>query len=503
MFETIDLAKFELLIEVTSMINSNYTDAKLLVSNIIESSARLVNAEAASLVLHDPISNTLNFEIAIGPKKVELSGKSINSNVGIVGWVAKNGQPLIVNDPEHDPRFSPTISKDIDFPTKSILAVPIKVKGTIVGVIEAINKTKGRYFTDEDLKWLEIFAMQAGIAIENAKYFEKTSIEISYLGAKAQENAGWHTLVFASPTIADKIELIDRIAPSDASVLILGESGVGKELFAERLHRKSKRSNKPFIRVNCAALPEPLLESELFGHVKGAFTDAYQERKGRFEMADGGTIFLDEIAELPIRLQSKLLRVIQQKSFEKVGSSETKTVDVRIVAATNRDLEAMVEKLEFRSDLYYRLNVLPLFIPPLRERKEDIPALASHFLKKSSRETNRQIIGFSDNAMQNMLSYAWPGNVRELENAVERAVVMTRNTIINSSDLMLAGKSQDITDYSGRSLKTAINIFKTHFLRTSLELHGWNQTETAKALQIQRTYLSRLIKELNIAQPKE
>jgi Nif-specific regulatory protein len=163
----------------------------------------------------------------------------------------------------------------------------------------------------------------------------------------------------------------------------------------------------------------------------------------------------------------------------------------------------MVEKLEFRSDLYYRLNVLPLFIPPLRERKEDIPALASHFLKKSSRETNRQIIGFSDNAMQNMLSYAWPGNVRELENAVERAVVMTRNTIINSSDLMLAGKSQDITDYSGRSLKTAINIFKTHFLRTSLELHGWNQTETAKALQIQRTYLSRLIKELNIAQPKE
>ena len=197
------------------------------------------------------------------------------------------------------------------------------------------------------------------------------------------------------------------------------------------------------------------------------------------------------------------LRVIQQKSFEKVGSSETKTVDVRIVAATNRDLEAMVEKQEFRSDLYYRLNVLPLYIPPLRERKEDIPALISYFLKKSSRETNRQIMGFSENAMQNMLSYAWPGNVRELENAVERAVVMTRNTIISSSDLMLSGKSQDITDYGGKSLKTAINIFKTHFLRTSLELHGWNQTETAKALQIQRTYLSRLIKELNIAQPKE
>ena len=255
--------------------------------------------------------------------------------------------------------------------------------------------------------------------------------------------------------------------------------------------------------MNCAALPETLLESELFGHVRGAFTDAYQDRKGRFELADGGTIFLDEIAEMPLRLQSKLLRVLQQKTFEKVGSSETKSVDVRIITATNRDLEEMVARQEFRSDLFYRLNVLPLYIPPLRERKEDISVLASHFLKQVARETNKQISGFSDTAMDCMLSYAWPGNVRELENAVERAAVMSQHHVITAGDLMIGGKSEDIDEFRGKSLRDAVNVFKSHFIRKALELHGWNQTETSRALNIQRTYLSRLIKELTIAQPKE
>ena len=503
MLGTIDQTKFELLIEVCALINSNYADGKVLISQIIESSARLVGAEAASLVLYDHVADKLRFEIAIGPRKTEMTGKVLDPKEGIVGWVVQNGQSLIVNDPASDSRFSPSISKEVDFPAKSILAVPMKVKGALVGVIEVINKSKGRYFLDEDLYWLELFALQAAIAVENARFLEKTSIELSYLSQKAQEISGWHNLIYASPAIAEKVDLISRIGPSDASVLILGESGVGKELFAEMLHRASKRAEKPFVRVNCAALPETLLESELFGHVKGAFTDAYQDRKGRFELADGGTIFLDEIADMPLRLQSKLLRVLQQKTFEKVGSSDTKTVDVRIVAATNRNLEEMVSRQEFRSDLYYRLNVLPLYVPPLRERKEDISVLASHFLKQAARETNKQISGFSDTAMDCMLSYAWPGNVRELENAVERAVVMTRHHVITAGDLMLGGKSEDVDEFRGKSLKDAINVFKAHFIRKSLEMHGWNQTQTSKALYIQRTYLSRLIKELNIAQPKE
>lgn len=492
-----------MLIEVCALINSNYADGRALVARIIESSARLVGAEAASLVLYDPVADKLRFEIAVGPRKAELTGKVVDPDEGIVGWVIKQGQPLIVNNPESDPRFSPSISKEMDFPTKSILAAPMKVKGSLVGVIEVINKTKGRYFLQEDLYWLELFALQAAIAVENARFLEKTSIELTYLNEKARKNSGWHTLIYASQAISEKVELIDRIAPSDASVLILGESGVGKELFAERLHLASKRAAKPFVRVNCAALPETLLESELFGHVRGAFTDAYQDRKGRFELADGGTIFLDEIAEMPLRLQSKLLRVLQQKTFEKVGSSETVSVDVRIIAATNRDLESMVGRQEFRNDLYYRLNVLPLYIPPLRERKEDISALASHFLKQAARETNKQIRGFSDTAMECMLSYAWPGNVRELENAVERAAVMTKHNMITAGDLMLGGKEEDVDEFSGKNLKDAVNVFKAHFIRKALELHGWNQTETARALDIQRTYLSRLIKELSIAQPKE
>jgi len=503
MVGNIDQAKFELLVEVCALINSNYADGKALVSQIIESSSRLVGAEAASLLLYDPVAGKLRFEIALGPKKAELTGRLIDPGEGIVGWVVREGQSLIVNNPESDPRFSPVISKEVDFPTKSILAVPMKVKGNLVGVIEAINKTKGRYFLQEDQYWLELFALQAAIAVENARYLEKTSLELSYLSDKAQASSGWHNLIYASSAMAEKVELVDRIAPSEASVLILGESGVGKELFAERLHRASKRAAKPFVRVNCANLPEPLLESELFGHVRGAFTDAYQDRKGRFEVADGGTIFLDEIAEMPLRLQSKLLRVLQQKTFERLGSSETVTVDVRIVTATNRDLESMVSAGEFRSDLYYRLNVLPLYIPPLRERKEDIPVLAEHFLKKAARETNKALRGFSDSAMENMLSYAWPGNVRELENAVERAAVMARQELVGSADLMIGGKGQDIDEFRGKNLRDAVNVFKTHFIRKSLELHGWNQTETAKSLDIQRTYLSRLIKELSIAQPKE
>ena len=261
MVGTIDQARFELLLEVCALINSNYADASVLMSQIIESSARLVGAEAASLVLLDPVANKLRFEIATGPRGSKLSGRTIDPDQGIIGWVAQHGQALIVNDPGSDERFSPKVAKDIDFPAKSILAVPMKVKGTLVGVIEVVNKEKGRYFLEEDLRWLEIFALQASIAVENARYLEKTSIELSYLADKASAGEGVHTFIHASPAIAERLDLGDRSASSEASVLILGESGVGKELFAERLHLGSRRADKHFVRVNCAALPENLRES--------------------------------------------------------------------------------------------------------------------------------------------------------------------------------------------------------------------------------------------------
>ncbi len=503
MFERIDPEKFETLIEINTLINSNYGDATSLLTQILESATRLSAGEASSLILKNEEDGKLYFEIALGPKGRDVKKFSLNPGEGIAGWVAEHGQSLIVNDVETDSRFYGDISKSIDFPTYSILAVPMIVREKCVGLFEIINKKDKKYFTQSDLQWLEIFAVQAAIAIENAKYLEKAREEIGYLRDQISTDKGYHVLIAKSPDIVEKLDLIERIAKTDSSVLILGESGVGKELIAEQVHLRSNRKNGPFIRVNCAALPEGLLESELFGHVKGAFTDAIQNRRGRFELADKGTIFLDEIGDLPLRLQSKLLRVLQQKTFERVGSSDTVTVDVRIVAATNRDIDAQVKRGEFRNDLYYRLNVLPVYVPPLRQRKEDIPALAEFFLKKFGRETKKQFTGFTDQAIEHMLSYPWPGNVRELENAVERAVVIAKDKTIGARDLLIGDVAMGRDEYRGKSLKDALSIFKKHFIASALDEHAWNQTETAKVLDIQRTYLSRLIKELSIANPKE
>ncbi|PKL09614.1 MAG: Fis family transcriptional regulator [Spirochaetae bacterium HGW-Spirochaetae-7] len=503
MIERIDPEKFETLIEINTLINSNYGNATSLLTQILESATRLTAGEASSLLLRNEEDGKLYFEIALGPKGRDVKKFSLNPGEGIAGWVAEHGQSLIVNDVETDSRFYGDISKSIDFPTYSILAVPMIVRDKCVGLLEILNKKDKKYFTQSDLQWLEIFAVQAAIAIENAKYLEKAREEIGYLRDQISTDKGYHVLIAKSPDIIEKLELIDRVAKTDSSVLILGESGVGKELIAEQVHLRSNRKNGPFIRVNCAALPEGLLESELFGHVKGAFTDAVQNRRGRFELADGGTIFLDEIGDLPLKLQAKLLRVLQQKTFERVGSSETISVDVRIVAATNRDIDSQVKKGEFRSDLYYRLNVLPVYVTPLRQRKEDIPALADFFLKKFSRETKKQFTGFTDQAMDHMLSYPWPGNVRELENAVERAVVIAKDKTIAAKDLLIGDIATGRDEYRGKSLKDALTIFKKHFIASGLDEHQWNQTETAKVLDIQRTYLSRLIKELGIANLKE
>jgi Nif-specific regulatory protein len=499
---SIDVKKLETLIEINALINSEYSNATSLLTKILESSMRLTEGEASSLLLVMKESNKLVFEIALGAKGPEVKKFTLNMGEGIAGWVAQHNKSLLVNDAENDPRYFADIGKAVGYKTTNILAVPMRVKSECVGVIEIINKKDRKYFTHEDLEWLEVFANQAGIAIQNARFLQKAQDEISYLKDQISSEKGFHHFIANSRVMKEKLELIDKIARNDSSVLILGESGVGKELVAEQIHLRSPRADGPFVRVNCAALPEGMLESELFGHVKGAFTDAVQMRRGRFEIANGGTIFLDEIGDFPLKLQAKLLRVIQQKSFERLGSSDTINVDVRILAATNKDIEGLVEGGEFRSDLYYRLNVLPFYVPPLRQRQEDIPYLADYFLKRSARETNKKVYGFTPEAMEAMLSYQWPGNIRELENAVERAVVICKEAYICPLDLLIDG-ANDSGEYANKSLKDAIAVFKRHFIIKALEQNKWHQTETAKALDIQRTYLSRLIKELNIANPKE
>ncbi|MHC6201791.1 sigma-54-dependent Fis family transcriptional regulator [Breznakiellaceae bacterium SP9] len=498
MLTKIDINKFNTLIEICSLINSNYTDVHSLLTFIIDSAERLCEGEASSLLLTNQESQELYFEVALGVKGPAVQKFTVKLGEGIAGWVAQHNQSLIIDDVAADSRHLSAIEHQIDYTSKTMLAVPMRIHDKCIGVIELLNKKDDKRFNEDDLDWLEIFANQAAIAIVNAQGFERARNEIQVLQDQVRNDAGYHTLVAKSPVILEKLVIVKQLAKTASSVLILGESGVGKELFAEQIHLQSSRRDKPFIRVNCAALPENLLESELFGHVKGAFTGAVANRKGRFELADGGTIFLDEIGDLPLSLQAKLLRVLQQRTFEKLGSDTTIKVDVRILAATNKDIESQVEKGTFRSDLYYRLNVLPLYIPPLRQRPEDILELSGFFLKKCMRETKKQFEGFSNEAIQVLLSYSWPGNVRELENCIERSCVLGNNKWITEGDLLLKSGAESRHEQGNRNLKIAINTFKKHFIQNALEARGWNQTETAKDLDIQRTYLSRLIKELEI-----
>ncbi|MCK5672085.1 MAG: sigma 54-interacting transcriptional regulator, partial [Spirochaetales bacterium] len=376
---------------------------------------------------------------------------------------------------------------------------PMLIKEECVGVIEIINRNDGGYFSNEDLQWLEMFASQSALTIRNAKEYQRIKNEVDILQNEiGNDENSYHTFIGSSKVILDKLNIAKKIAVTNSSVLITGESGVGKELFAEQIHLNSNRSNGPFIRVNCASLPDNLIENELFGHVKGAFTDAISDRRGRFELADKGTIFLDEIGEIPLNLQSKLLRVLQHKVFEKVGSSSSIQIDVRILAASNINLEKALEEGTFRKDLYYRLNVLPFFIPPLRERKDDILELAEYFLNKVNIQTNKKKNSFSIEAMEELLTYSWPGNVRELENVIERAVIVSMTDMINVDDLMLHNNPGNKDQYLEKSLRDAITQFKKYFIKSVLDKHNWNQTLTSKVLGIQRTYLSKLIKEHNL-----
>ncbi|TFG60911.1 MAG: GAF domain-containing protein [Spirochaetales bacterium] len=496
----VDRQRLESLIEINTLINSQYKDVRLLLTQILECTIKLISCEASSLLLLNPENNKLYFEIALGSKGPEMQKFSLNLGEGIAGWVAAHNRSLIVNDVHKDERFFADISKKIGFQTNSIMAVPMRIKESCVGVIELINKTGQESFNNDDLRWLEIFATQAALAIQNAQNFQKVQKELHILQGQVSAEKGFHVFVGKSPSILERLNITEKIAATNSTVLITGESGVGKELFAEQIHLKSRRLDKPFIRINCAALPEFLLESELFGHIKGAFTDADNDRRGRFELADGGSIFLDEIGDMSHKLQVKLLRVLEQKIIEKVGSSEQIQVDVRIIAATNKDLEQEIEEGRFRQDLYYRLNVFPLHIPPLRERKEDIPPLSDYFLEKFSHEVKKNIQVFSPEAMEMLMAYAWPGNVRELQNVIERAVVISMHPHIYPEDLILkAAGSEKQEAYTGQSLKDAVNLFKKHFLKDALIHHKWKQGETARDLGIQRTYLSRLIREFNIS----
>src|SRR3990170_1479274 len=306
-------------------------------------------------------------------------------------------------------------------------------------------------------------------------------------------------IIGESGQMLEVVSLVRRVAPSEASVLIRGESGTGKELIAKAIHFASPRAAGPLIRINCAALPETLLESELFGHEKGAFTGALATRKGRFELADGGTLFLDEIGDLPLHLQVKLLRVLQEREFERVGSSRPVAVNVRLLAATHRDLEALVRAGRFRDDLYYRINVVSISLPPLRERREDIPLLLDHFVEKFSRRNGKRIGGLTRDAREALLRYDYPGNVRELENLVERAVILTRDEVIGLEDLPLGVKEREGETSGETSLTVLVEGLERRMIREALARADGVQTRAAEILGISERVLRYKLKKYGLA----
>ena len=326
-----------------------------------------------------------------------------------------------------------------------------------------------------------------------------------FLRKKVEERYGLEGLVGKSPQMLKIYELIDTVAQTDTTVLIYGESGTGKEMVANAIHLRSLRKGGPFIKVNCAALPETLLESELFGHEKGAFTGAIKQRKGRFEMADGGTLFLDEIGDISPVVQVRLLRVLQERQFERVGGNETLSVDVRLICATQRDLKEEIRKGSFREDLYYRLNVVPMHLPPLRERREDILLLSDHFMNKFSQKMGKEITGLSEEAKTILLKYTFPGNIRELENMLERAVALIKGKVIQAYDLPeeVCGQTSPVRDVcekirGSKPLASAVSLFEKEYIQSVLEKTKGKKEQAAEILGISRKTLWEKIKELEI-----
>ncbi|HXJ14523.1 MAG TPA: sigma 54-interacting transcriptional regulator [Candidatus Limnocylindrales bacterium] len=378
----------------------------------------------------------------------------------------------------------------------SLLCVPLTTPTQSLGLIYLDTRNPATRFSNDDLQLLSAIAGLASVAVENARQFESLGSENQRLRAEFQLQ---HDMIGRGPRMRQVYQFIERVAPSDSTVLILGESGTGKELASRAIHLNSPRKSRPFVALNCAALTETLLESELFGHERGAFTSAVSQKKGLLEVAEGGTVFLDEVAELPHALQAKLLRVLQEREFVRLGGTFSIKLNVRFIAATNKDLQKAVTDEKFRLDLFYRLNVVSISMPALREHPEDIPFLTDHFVTRYSARSNRKVLGLSPAARACLAQYDWPGNIRELENAIERAIVIGNSDVILPEDLpdALADRALPASE-SATKFHDAVRESKKHLILTALEQSQGSFTQAAKLLGLHPNYLHRLVSNLDL-----
>jgi transcriptional regulator with GAF, ATPase, and Fis domain len=484
------------LLEVSHLLTSS-TDLGHLLHLILETVSRLLHAEGSSLLLLDSATQELVFQVPFNPGSELLQGLRLQPGEGIAGWVAKTRQPHLSNEVQKDARFASKYDAMTGFKTRSMLAMPLLDRGQLLGVIEVINSRRPTGFTPDEQDLLSAFAVHAAVALRNAQLVSTIKEEKDYWQNKTEDR--YRSLIGESLPMKQAIQVAKKAATSSATILLLGESGVGKEIFARSIVGWSPRSSKPFRTVNCAALSENLLESELFGHEKGAFTGAQQLKKGLFELADGGTVFLDEIGEMKPDLQAKLLRVLQDREFQRVGGSQSIVVDIRIIAATNQDLAAAVQAGRFRKDLFYRLNVVTLTLPPLRERPEDIAPLAQHLLNRCCRDMMRSSMTLSEEALATLLQYHWPGNVREMENVIERAAILAPESVIQPADIVLekprtgSGGQESLLDLT---FHDSIEEHKRALIQHAIAKSGGNKSKAALALKLQPNYLFRLCKQV-------
>jgi transcriptional regulator with GAF, ATPase, and Fis domain len=447
-----------------------------LLETMMDQVIELTRADKGFLILLE--ANEPRIKVARNLRHENIEEAITRISDSIIASVLKSGQPIIVPDALQDPTYSQSESV-VNLKLLSVMCAPLTEKGEVIGLIYVGNDSVANLFEPKSLDLLSIWAAQASLVLRNAILVNDLRLDNSEL-RKQLEAKSYGEIVGACPGMRDVYKKVDKVATTDISVLITGETGTGKELIAREIHKRSPRSKGPFVTINCGAIPENLLESELFGHVRGAFTGAVATRQGKFQAAHGGTLFLDEIGEMPLALQVKILRALQERQVVKVGDSRPESVDIRVVAATNKVLEEEIKKGAFREDLYYRLNVVTLKLPPLRERGEDIPVIAKYFLFKYARELSSKVKGFTPHAVIAMKKYGWPGNVRELENRIKKAAVLAERALVSAEDMDLKAENLEPV----MPLVQAKEEFQKRYINEVLERNGGNRTKTAKDLGV-------------------
>ena len=483
------------LMKVSTTINA-IRGVEELQQTLLELLFEVVPAERGAILLTAPglQANASEFASVFGLDRQAGKDESIKVSRTITKRVLEHGESLLITRQAEAKDFES--SNSLADRSGSILCVPLVMLERTLGVIYLDTKEPDAVFDKDHLQLVSAISAITAVALENARHIEWLLSENQRLIADFNIE---HNMVGESQAMRDVLQFISKVALTDSTVLLSGESGTGKELVARAIHQNSKRVNKPFMAVNCAALAESLLESELFGHEKGSFTGALAQKKGRLEIAEGGTVFLDEIGELSLALQVKLLRVLQEREFERVGGTRTIKVDIRLITATNKNLEEAIAAGTFRQDLYYRLNVVGLEVPPLRERQEDIPLLGNYFAAKYGEKCNRRITGISAEAHGRLRSYDWPGNVRELENAIERAVVLGTTDRILLEDLPESVlESEPAATAPGTKYHDAVAKTKKQIILDAMQRAKGSYTEAAKLLGVHPNYLHRLIRNLNL-----